>query len=141
MTRFVLRGARAPVPPTQGKITLMWTAVSIAILSAASLCAADTIPSAEAKDHVGKTATVCGKVADTRYLDSSNRKPTFLNFDQKFPNHTFTAIIFGDNREKFGKPEQQYLDKNVCVTGEIKNYNGKPQVELTDPKQIRLEAR
>jgi hypothetical protein len=118
----------------------MKAALAVVFL-ACSLWAADTIPSAQAKDHVGQSGTVCGKVVMTRYLDSSDRKPTFLNFDQQYPNHTFTAIIFGDHRAKFGKPEEEYLQKNVCVTGDIKNYNGKPQMELTDPKQIRLDAR
>ncbi len=122
------------------KIEEMKAALAVVFL-AWSLCAADTIPSAQAKDHVGQSGTVCGKVVTTRYLDSSNRRPTFLNFDEQYPNHTFTAVIFGDHRAKFGKPEEEYLQKNVCVTGDIKDYNGKPQIELTDPKQIRLDAR
>jgi hypothetical protein len=108
---------------------------------ACTLGAADTIPAAAAKDHIGKTATVCGKVAGTRYLDTSNRQPTFLNFDKPFPDHPFSAIIFGPNRSKFGKPEQDYLEKNLCVTGEIRDYNGKPEIELTDPKQVRVESK
>jgi DNA/RNA endonuclease YhcR with UshA esterase domain len=103
--------------------------------------AADTIPTAQAKEHIGQTATVCGKVASARFLESSNRQPTFLNFDKAYPDHTFTAVIFGDSRAKFGKPEEQYLQKDVCVTGEIKNYNGKPQIELTDPKQVRVDSK
>jgi hypothetical protein len=106
-----------------------------------SLPAADGIPAAEAKDHIGQTATVCGKVAGTRYLDSSSRQPTFLNFDQPYPNHTFTAVIFGENRARFGKPEQDYLQKEICVTGAIKDYNGKPEMELTEPKQVRQGSR
>jgi micrococcal nuclease len=107
----------------------------------ALLWAADFFPSSQAKDHVGQTGTVCGKVVSTRFLESSNRKPTFLNFDKPFPDHTFTAIIFGDNRAKFGKPEEDYLQKAVCVTGEIKDYNSKPEIELTDPKQIRPDSK
>ncbi len=110
------------------------------VASHAAFCD-DPIPSALAKDHIGQNATVCGKIADTRYLESSARRPTFLNFDQKYPNHTFTAIIFGDNRDKFGTPEKDYLEKSVCVTGNIANYNGKPQIELADPKQIRVESK
>ena len=108
---------------------------------ACTLAAADTIPAAEAKNHVGQTGTVCGKVADTRYLESSTRQPTFLNFDKPYPNHTFTALIFGANRAKFGKPEQDYAQKDVCVTGQIIDFNGKPEIELTDPKQIRVESK
>jgi hypothetical protein len=105
------------------------------------LCAADTIPAAQAKDHVGQTATVCGKVVSTRFLESSNRQPTFLNFDKPYPDHSFTVVIFGESRAKFGKPEQEYLQKDVCVTGEIKDFNGKPEIELADPKQIRLDPK
>jgi len=115
--------------------------ILFAALCAHSLGAADTIPAAQAKDHVGQTATVCGKVAGTRYLDSANRQPTFLNFDKPYPDNSFTAIIFGENRAKFGKPEQDYLQKDVCVTGEIKDYNGKPEIELTDPKQVRIDSK
>jgi DNA/RNA endonuclease YhcR with UshA esterase domain len=110
-------------------------------LAAPFLFAADTIPAAQAKDHIGQTATVCGKVVGTRYLDSSNRQPTFLNFDKPYPDHTFTVIIFGENRAKFGKPEQDYLQKDICVTGEIKNYNGKPEIELSDPKQVKTDSK
>jgi hypothetical protein len=77
----------------------------------------------------------------TRYLDSSEKRPTFLNFDKPYPNHTFTSVIFGADREKFGKPEETYLQKDVCVSGKIEDFNGKPQIVLTDPKQIRLDSK
>lgn len=118
----------------------MKTAAAVLLLLPA-LFAAGTVPADHAKDYVGKTATVCGKVGSTRYLENSEKKLTFLNFGKAYPNHDFTAIVTGDNRAKFGKPEEQYLQKDVCVTGEIKDFNGKPEVELTDPKQIRLDSR
>jgi micrococcal nuclease len=110
------------------------------ILNAYLLAAADTIPSAEAKDHIGQTGTVCGKVADTRYLESG-RRPTFLNFDDRYPDHTFTAVIFGENRAKFGTPEKDYLDKDICVAGKIEEYNGKPQIVVSDASQIKLSSK
>jgi hypothetical protein len=110
-------------------------ALSLIVL-AQTLLAADTIPSAKAKEHVGQDGTVCGKVADTRYLESA-RRPTFLNFDERYPNHTFTAVIFGENRAKFGAPEKDYLDRDICVTGKIEDYNGKPQIIVTEPQQIK----
>jgi micrococcal nuclease len=110
----------------------------IAVLFSGAVLAADSIPSAQAKDHVGETATVCGHVADARYLDSGSR-PTFLNFDKPYPQHTFTAFIAGENHAKFGTPEKDYADKNVCVTGKIVDYNGRPEIVLTDPQQIKLQ--
>lgn len=40
------------------------------------------ITAAEAKDHIGDRATVCGKVASTHDAKSSKGEPTFLNLDQ-----------------------------------------------------------
>jgi hypothetical protein len=40
------------------------------------------ISAAEAKDHVGETRTVCGKVVSTHYATSSKGQPTFLNLDE-----------------------------------------------------------
>jgi hypothetical protein len=114
-------------------------ALSLALL-AQTLLAADTIPSAKAQEHIGQDGTVCGKVADTRYLESG-KKPTLLNFDARYPNHTFTAVIFGENRAKFGAPEKDYLDKDICVTGKIEDYNGKPEIIVTEPQQIKVASR
>ncbi|HLK67494.1 MAG TPA: hypothetical protein VKU19_28855 [Bryobacteraceae bacterium] len=118
----------------------MRTALVCLVALAAPLFAADTIPSAQAKDHVGEMVTVCGKVADTRYLESG-RQPTFLNFDKRYPGHTFTGVIFGENRSKFGAPEKEYLEKDICVSGKIELYNGKPQIVIADPGQIKVESK
>ena len=119
---------------------LMKLTIVLALLGPCLALAADPIPSAQAKDHVGESATVCGKVADARYLDSGSH-PTFLNFDKPFPDHTFTGFIAGDNRAKFGTPEKDYLSKDVCLTGKIEMFNGKPEIVLTDPKQLTLQGK
>jgi hypothetical protein len=118
----------------------MRTAFALILALAAPLLAADTIPSDQAKDHLGQTGTVCGRVADTRYLESG-RQPTFLNFDKRYPEHTFTAVIFGENRAKFGTPEKEYLNKEICVSGKIEAFNGKPQIVVTEPSQIKPQSK
>jgi hypothetical protein len=40
------------------------------------------LTSAEAKDHIGDRATVCGKVVSTHFAKSSKGEPTFLNLDE-----------------------------------------------------------
>jgi DNA/RNA endonuclease YhcR with UshA esterase domain len=93
----------------------------------------------EAKEHFGKTATVCGEVVTTRYASSSKGQPTFLNFDKPYPNLIFTVVIWGSNRSKFKTPEGDYKDKKICVTGKITAYDGLPEIIADDPKQIRVE--
>jgi hypothetical protein len=106
----------------------------------ASLVSAADIPAAQAKDHMGETGNVCGEVVGTRYLDQSASKITFLNFDKQYPDSPFTAIIRGEDRAKFGKPEETYLSKSICVSGKIEEYNKRPQIVLTDPAQIKPGA-
>ena len=91
----------------------------------------------EAKAHIGEEATVCGFVASTRYLDTSDNRATFLNFDKPNPNQTFTVVIFGDHRDKFDRPEVRYKDKQICVTGRIAEFRGTPQIIATELRQIK----
>ena len=106
------------------------------ILSAVLAQAVESIEAVDAKKFIGKEKTVCGLVAATRYLESSASKPTFLNFDKPNPNQTFTVVIFGEDRKKFGEPEVAYRDKKICVTGKIEEYRGSPQIVAKEPKQI-----
>lgn len=93
----------------------------------------------EAGGHIGEQATVCGKVADARWASGSKGQPTFLNFGKPYPNHAFTALIWGRNRAKFGTPEKEYLGKNICVEGWIGEYQGKAQIEVREPRQMSTQ--
>jgi hypothetical protein len=95
------------------------------------------LTAAQAKDHIGERATVCGHVASTRYADRSKGQPTFLNLDEPYPRQIFTIVIWGEDRPKFGEPETKYKDKNVCVTAMITEYRGTPEVVAKDPGQIQ----
>ena len=96
------------------------------------------ITASEAINHVGERATVCGRVADAKYASSSRGRPTFLNLDKAYPNQIFTVLIWGEDRDKFGRPEEDYRDKNICVTGLITSYRGVAQIQATDPSQIKV---
>ena len=98
------------------------------------------IPSKETSQYIGKVATVCGYVVDSRYAASSTGQPTFLNFDYPYPNHTFTIVIWGQNRTNFSTPpEKKYMSKNVCIDGYIDSYKGKPQIEATSEIMITIK--
>ena len=89
--------------------------------------------------HVGETLTVCGKVFSTKLITPSNM--TFLDLGGFHPNQLLTIVIKGEDRSKFtGKPEEDFKDKAVCVTGTIIDYKGKPEIVVSDPKDIKLDT-
>ncbi len=97
------------------------------------------ITAQQAKDNIGRTVTVCGKVASANYATRSRKQPTFLNLDEPFPRHIFTTVIWGNDRAKFGQPEVELLNKRICVTGLIEEYKGKPEMILRDRDQLKQQ--
>jgi len=95
-----------------------------------------TITAKEAAKHIGETVTVCDKVYSTKLLTPSNM--TFLDLGAAHPNQDLTLVIKGEDRSKFkGQPEVDYKDKNICVTGLVIDFKGKPEIVVSDPSQIK----
>src|SRR5215475_7861800 len=97
--------------------SLLITATAVG-LWAASVVAADLRPE-DAVRHIGETATVCGVVASAVFEDNVQDQPTLLDFGRPAPHAVFTAVIYGDNRPKFGTPETSLHGKRICVKGQI----------------------
>lgn len=107
------------------------------ILSASLAFAQQEIKAEDAAKHEGDSVKVCTRIFGAKYFENSNRAPTLLNAGAKYPDAPLTLVIFGDNRPAFkNKPEEFYVDKNVCVTGKIVIYKGKPEIILTREDQI-----
>jgi len=50
------------------------------------------------------------------------------------------VVIFAKDRNNFKEaPDAMYNDKNICVTGEVKEYHGKPEIIVTSPEQITIQ--
>jgi hypothetical protein len=97
------------------------------------------IAAAEAKNHIGERATVCGTVVSVHYASGSRGQPTFLNLDEPYPRQIFTILIWGRDRGKFGDVESKYRDADVCVTGKITEYRGSPETVANEPGQIEIQ--
>ena len=104
-------------------------------LWATSILAAPLSPE-DAASHIGETATVCGVVASGEYEPNEQSQPTLLDLGRAYPNAIFTAVIYGMDRAKFGTPETSLLGKRICVEGPITYYHGKPEIVLTEPRQL-----
>jgi len=90
----------------------------------------------EAAQHIGEKATVCGVVVSAKFAVTSRGQPTFLNLDRPYPDQVFTVVIWGADRSKFGQPEIAFSAKQICVTGWIAAYKGRPEIIAKDPVQI-----
>ena len=114
--------------------------LTICLLAVPSLHAqTKKLTTAEAKDHIGDRAMVCGKVVSTHYAKGSKGEPTFLNLDEPYPKEVFTILIWGSDREKFGAPEDEYKGLRVCVIGKITSYRSRPEIVATERGQIEIQ--
>ena len=108
------------------------------LLGAAAVYAADSLDPADAVNHIGKEATVCGEVTGAKFSSHRKRKPTFIDFGPPHPNHVFTALIWGENRDKFDYVPESLFGKTICVSGTITEHKGKPEIKVSEPSQIRV---
>lgn len=93
----------------------------------------------EASQHVGDRARVCGPVAEVVQVTEIGGAPTFINLERKHPEQPFTVLIWERDRRRWRvPPEEQYLRRDICVTGQIQMHEGIPQIVVSSPQQIRV---
>src|SRR5437016_2272762 len=74
---------------------------------------------ADAKKHIGDTATVCGKVIDTkvpRYGLAGHGKPVSFYLEQPATDPLFYFVAFGTQPDGPKEVVEAYSGKRVCVT-------------------------
>ena len=110
-------------------------------LAFAQSAAAPHVNPTDAKNHVGETVVVCGKVVDTKvpkYGLAGHGKPVSFDLDQPDPNPVFYFVAFGVQP---GGPDEviaAYKGKRVCVTGKINEAaSGGPFILAADRSQIQ----
>ncbi len=91
------------------------------------------VPWQDAGSHAGQTITVEGEIVDSY----NSGKVAFLNFSRN--RDDFKLVVFAEAFGRFPQPpEQLYLGKQVRATGEVKLYQGKPEMDIGDPSQIEI---
>jgi hypothetical protein len=95
-----------------------------------------SINPADAKNHTGQRQTVCGVVMSASYVARSSGHLTFLYLDEPYPRQIFKAVILGEDRWKFGRPEITLKEKRVCVSGLIEEDKGEPRIILRKSSQL-----
>jgi DNA/RNA endonuclease YhcR with UshA esterase domain len=109
---------------------IIFSILLLAVIMISNSYAQDQVSSKEAKDNIGRTLQVKGKVAAIFISEKGN---TFINFDEKSPNQTFTVAIFSGKNVDISKIA---VGSIVTVYGEIKEYKGKPEIVVESNDQI-----
>ena len=84
----------------------------------------------DAGKHIGEYATICSKI----YGHKDMGEMTLVNLGNSYPNHLLTVVLKGEALATFKKID----GKEVCVTGKIIDYKGKPEIIVTNPKKFEF---
>ncbi len=116
-----------------GLLAFVWSAALPQICHAEAKGAAYS--DVEADKHKGEDAAVTGKVTG---VSKSAKGTTFINFGARYPNHTFTGIVFPGDVQKVGDLSA-LANQMVTVTGRIEAApDGKPQIVIKSLDQITI---
>jgi hypothetical protein len=100
----------------------------------ASIGQCQTITAAQAREHDGETATVCGVAQNEHTATGTRGKPTFIDLDSAFPYQIFSILVWDEDRPNVG--ELPRTGSRVCVTGEINYYHGVPRIVVKNGRQF-----
>jgi hypothetical protein len=90
------------------------------------------IPASQAQFFIGQHEVVCGRVAGSREIPAG----LFISLDNPYPDEVMTVVIWREHVISIGHLQ---LGKNqrMCISGLIRAYRGKPQVEVSHREQIQ----
>src|SRR5208337_3670785 len=88
----------------------------------------------DAAPHAGETGCVSGRVVK---VFASRGLNTFLYFFEDYRDFKLTSVIFSGDKNKFGDLAS-VAGRQIEIRGPITVYQGRPEIIIHDPEQIRL---
>jgi DNA/RNA endonuclease YhcR with UshA esterase domain len=96
------------------------------------------IAAKEAAKHLNENVSICDKIYSTKLIENTGM--VLLDMGDAHPDQYLTVVIKGEDKSKFNaKPEEYYKGKDVCVTGKLIDYKGKPEIIVTSPDDLKLQ--
>ena len=127
-------------------LAVLLVAVSVALIVACGsedeyvFDESETVPTyayAEAIEHVGERATVCG---DIQGVTQREGKDTYLSFGKSYPNQAFAVIVLEGDRSTFAVDlRSEYTDTTICATGVIEGKGRSAEMTVRSVDQISLQ--
>lgn len=97
---------------------------------------AQHITTSEAVNFIKQQKTVCGFVSQVYTFN----RGIFINFDHKYPNQTFTAVIWNSDLKHFERSKLDALvQREICVTGVLEEFKQTPRVVLYNQQQLIIK--
>jgi hypothetical protein len=121
---------------------ILFLLLGLPVLTLGQAAKREQIAAAEAKHHIGETATVCGKVVAvsiSKYAAGNLGWPIFLDLDKPEPNPVFTIATLSSKRLKSAELESTYQGKVMCATGKITSVRGVPEIITSKPSDIEFK--
>jgi len=97
--------------------------------------ATPAVPWNEAHRHVGQQITVEGRVVNTH---RSKTNVVFLNFARDWRGKFYIPVFRSAYKTMPTAAEQFFLNKTIRVTGEVKIFNGAPNIAVNQLSQISV---
>ena len=90
--------------------------------------------------HTSQYARIEGKIHNSEVIGKSN--VTFLNFGKNF-NTSLSVLIYNTDIPAFidagiDEPDKYFKNKKVIIEGIVRISNGKPEVIINSPNQIKI---
>ncbi len=102
------------------------------LLGGLGFAAADCLPITEARNHVGETRCVTGKIFR---VERGNRGVHFLDFCENYRACPFTVVVFPHDLKNIGDV-RQLQGKVVEIHGPVKEYDGRAEIVLEEARQL-----
>ena len=111
--------------------------ITILSFTVASVFAQKEIKIDEAENHPGETVKICTKIYGGKSILNARDTLTLLDAGKPYPDAPLRLVIKGKAQSEFtGDIVKYYRGMNVCISGKIELYKGKPEIKITDKAQI-----
>jgi DNA/RNA endonuclease YhcR with UshA esterase domain len=109
-------------------------AVAVAVPAFADDAVPVKIQASEAAAHIGETVTVVGVLTN---VHKTPGKSILWDIGAKYPDNPMTVYV--GKRDTDTIPDvTPLIGKTLAITGLLKTYQGKPEIAVTDVKQVAV---
>ena len=93
----------------------------------------------DAKDHVGKRVTVCGKVVEVQKAIYKAGRSWVLNVDAPAPRPPLSLYVPGNAIDNyFWNADKKYANQQICASGFIRDREGLIYMQILQPSDLKI---